>query len=643
MATPNFFELFKVTWAQSGLTEGITDLQYKTGWAYIGSVPPSVEQFNKVQQVTDERMAWLYKHLDGLAVVTGRPLAANRYDALSYAFQNLNATNLKTGTVPVARLSGVAGALTAGAALKLTTARTISVTGDATAAGSFDGSANLALALTLSASGVKAGGYGNANAVPTFTVDGKGRISAAGQVAIGNAATATKLAAARLFSITGGATAGGVSFDGTGNVALNVTALDVSKATAGTLPVARGGTGVATVAPGAYLTGAGTGALAARTPAQVLADIQALPKAGGELSGPIVLGARSTIGAQYGLSSSSARTAHVLLPDGGNYSTNTAAVVGAMKITLPAAALGVNTMVRMRVDIFEYSSDLPPVSVLLHGYSQTTKAWTRCSATILAGAVASDIPIRYGSDASGNLCIWLGDLTKTWTYPTVCVSEVLAKYNSSGATVSAWGVGWKIEPVTAFETISATLSRSSFPFARTDAVHVAGLQDVLVQKANTRLILTAGNGLTGGGTLEANRTLALGIPSTLSTATTNAVSGTTHTHALSLPVASQAAAGIARFATLAEGRAGASQALIMSPYVVGQVVAAAKPPPPPAPALTDIRLGAQVQVNAGGQVVPAGCVSTGAHTLNDNRINRQWYRPLQKLWNGSWVTVSIGG
>ncbi|MFF7398899.1 hypothetical protein ACFZAI_20775 [Achromobacter sp. NPDC008082] len=351
MADPTFFELFKATWAQNGLTEGITDLQYKTGWAYIGSVPPSVEQFNKVQQTTDERLAWLYKQLEGLAAVTGQPLVATSTDALSYAQQNLNASNLKAGTVPVARLSGTAASLTAGAATKLATARTIAATGDATGtttfdgsanasvaltlaasgvtagtygnantlptftvdakgrltsagsvavgnaatatklatartiattgdatgSGSFDGSANLSMALTLAASGVTVGSYGNANAVPTFTVDAKGRVSAAGEVALGNAATATKLATTRLFSLTGGATAGGVSFDGSGNVALNVTALDVSKANAGTLPVARGGTGVATVAAGSYLTGDGAGALVSRTPAEVLADIGAPP------------------------------------------------------------------------------------------------------------------------------------------------------------------------------------------------------------------------------------------------------------------------------------------------------------------------------------------------------------------------------
>ncbi len=59
----------------------------------------------------------------------------------------------------------------------------------------------------------------------------------------GNAGTATKLATARTIAITGGATASGVSFDGSGNISLSVTALDISKANAGTLPITRGGTG----------------------------------------------------------------------------------------------------------------------------------------------------------------------------------------------------------------------------------------------------------------------------------------------------------------------------------------------------------------------------------------------------------------
>lgn len=52
-------------------------------------------------------------------------------------------------------------------------------------------------------------------------------------------------------------------------------------------------------------------------------------------------------------------------------------------------------------------------------------------------------------------------------------------------------------------------------------------------KADAALTLTAGNGLSGGGTLAANRTFTLGTPSTVSGSTTNSVTASSHTHALS--------------------------------------------------------------------------------------------------------------
>ena len=80
----------------------------------------------------------------------------------------------------------------------------------------------------------------------------------------GNAATATKLAAAKTIAISGGATGTATSFDGSGNITIPVTALDMSKASAGTLAVARGGTGL-TASPSMLVN------LASTTAANVLA------------------------------------------------------------------------------------------------------------------------------------------------------------------------------------------------------------------------------------------------------------------------------------------------------------------------------------------------------------------------------------
>lgn len=73
----------------------------------------------------------------------------------------------------------------------------------------------------------------------------------------GNAATATALQTARTIAISGGATGTATAFDGTGNISIPVTALNMDNANAGTLAVARGGTGVATE------TGTGSNVLSA--------------------------------------------------------------------------------------------------------------------------------------------------------------------------------------------------------------------------------------------------------------------------------------------------------------------------------------------------------------------------------------------
>ncbi|KQX20966.1 hypothetical protein ASD01_29565 [Ensifer sp. Root423] len=55
--------------------------------------------------------------------------------------------------------------------------------------------------------------------------------------------------------------------------------------------------------------------------------------------------------------------------------------------------------------------------------------------------------------------------------------------------------------------------------------------------ANNGISIVAGNGITGGGTLAASRTLTLGTPTSVTNASTNSVTATSHTHELVLTAA----------------------------------------------------------------------------------------------------------
>jgi len=104
-----------------------------------------------------------------------------------------------TGLSSVAS-TGFTGELTGNSstATKLATGRTISLTGDVTyTSPTFDGSGNVTAVATLASSGVSSGTYGTSTAIPTLTIDSKGRVSSAGSVNIiadANTLTGTTLA-----------------------------------------------------------------------------------------------------------------------------------------------------------------------------------------------------------------------------------------------------------------------------------------------------------------------------------------------------------------------------------------------------------------------------------------------------------------
>lgn len=116
---------------------------------------------------------------------------------------NLN-KNLNVGTVYGA-LSG-----NATTASTLATARSISITGDATWTVSFNGSASVTSGITLATVNSNVGSFGSGTSVPNFTVNAKGLVTAAGSTAIPTATTSV-LGLASFDSTQFTVTAGAVS------------------------------------------------------------------------------------------------------------------------------------------------------------------------------------------------------------------------------------------------------------------------------------------------------------------------------------------------------------------------------------------------------------------------------------------------
>lgn len=168
----------------------------------------------------------------------------------------------------------------------------------------------------------------------------------------------------------------------------------------------------------------------------------------------VVANTPAKAGAHNGLSSTTG-LARIVLPGGATYA-GAASATGAFKIALPSGAYAYNTMLRMRVEIFDYALD-ESLTLLIAGYITTAQAWSVQTVTILANKTDRDYSVRFGNDGTSG-CIWIGELASTWGHPRVQVAEVQVSYNSDGTPVSRWETGWAITLVTAFDTVEDTIS-----------------------------------------------------------------------------------------------------------------------------------------------------------------------------------------
>lgn len=106
---------------------------------------------------------------------------------------------------------------------------------------------------------------------------------------------------------------------------------------------------------------------------------------------------------------------------------------------------------------------------------------------------------------------------------------IATKANLNSPTLT----GTPLAPTAAVSTNTTQIATTAFVEAAKAAVVAAyTAADAANEAARDLVNMIAGDGITGGGTIDASRTLTLGTPSTISATSTNAVTATSHTHAL---------------------------------------------------------------------------------------------------------------
>ena len=139
-----------------------------------------------------------------------------------------------------------------------------------------------------------------------------------------------------------------------------------------------------------------------------------------------------------------------LIPEGGTYTSTSSAVTGTLKIQLPADRRGRNTMVQMRIVVYEYNDGrFHEFRVGGYNYRGTDNYWTRVSATQFSDSDRGPFTIRFCDDGS-EAAICIGNTDYTWVYPQVHVMEIQSGYSGHS---TEWGRDVDISITTSYPTV----------------------------------------------------------------------------------------------------------------------------------------------------------------------------------------------
>lgn len=151
-----------------------------------------------------------------------------------------------------------------------------------------------------------------------------------------------------------------------------------------------------------------------------------------------------------------------------------------------------------------------------------------------------------GGTLANSLQIALGTPSTIGSSTTNTVTTASHTHAIDTATVSRAGIVQLNDNLTSTSTVQA-LTANQGKVLKDELNSLRNASTMLINasnssKVNKNINITAGNGLTGGGDLSANRTVSLGTPTTISSNSTNSVTANSHTHAID--TATTARAGI---------------------------------------------------------------------------------------------------